>query len=39
MKAKAASIKNAKGNQGCEWRLCDFRGYTDYEYVRTKKAG
>jgi len=35
--ATAKSIKNAKSNQNNEWRLNDFRGITDYIYLRKKK--
>jgi hypothetical protein len=35
--ARAKSIGNAKSNQNNEWRLNDYRGYTEYVYVRKKK--
>jgi hypothetical protein len=32
--ATAKSIKNAKSIQNNEWRLNDFRGITDYVYIK-----
>jgi hypothetical protein len=37
MKATAKLIKNAKGNQNCEWYLFDGIRYTRYVYKRDRQ--
>jgi|GEM_PF-4234291 len=36
--AVAKSIKNAKGNQNCEWHLSDFRGGNNFCYIKIRRG-